>query len=86
MKHPPMDKRTEGSIIAREHLVRLLLEQIERTFTAEGQEQGLLVVANLLRQLDEPALRGMVYQQGLEAEYELFEGEPEAPRESPTPE
>lgn len=71
----PLSKATEADIISREHLVRLLMEQIERTFATNGREQGLQQIAAMLRNLEEPALRALVYQQGLQAEDELLEPE-----------
>ena len=74
MKHSP-SKSSEADQISREHLIRLLVEQIERTFNVGGQRQALQKIADLLRGLDEPALRGLVYQQGLQSEEELTEAE-----------
>jgi hypothetical protein len=74
MKHP-VRKASEADIISSEHLVRLLLEQIERTFTTNGREQALQQIAAMLRRLDESALRGLVYEQGLQDEDELTEPE-----------
>jgi hypothetical protein len=76
----PLSTASDAEIVSREHLVRLLLEQIERTFNTEGQVQALQQVAAMLRSLDQPALRGLVYRQGLQGEDELVE--PEADGES----
>jgi hypothetical protein len=74
MEHP-LSKASEADIISREHLVRLLVEQIERTFATNGRDQALQQVAAMLRSLDEPALRALVYAQGLQDEDELTEPE-----------
>lgn len=74
MKHPP-SKSSEADQISREHLIRLLVEQIERTFHVDGTTQALQHLAEMLRGLEEPALRGLVYQQGLQSEEELTEAE-----------
>jgi hypothetical protein len=76
MKHPP-SKRSEADQISREHLIRLLVEQIERTFHIDGPTQALQHLAQMLRGLEEPALRGLIYQQGLQSEEELTETEME---------
>lgn len=68
-------KPTEAAVIAREHLVRVLLEQLERTFTTEGTAGGLRFVEQLLLHLDESALREYAYQHGIMTEFDL---EPEA--------
>jgi hypothetical protein len=39
---------SEGDIVSREHLVRLLLEQIERTFVSDGRDQALQQIAAML--------------------------------------
>jgi hypothetical protein len=74
MKHP-LSKASEADIISREHLIRLLVEQIERTFATNGRDQALQRIAAMLRTLDETALRALVYQQGLQDEDELTEPE-----------
>ncbi|HJR35452.1 MAG TPA: hypothetical protein VJ817_10915 [Gemmatimonadales bacterium] len=70
-------KQTESDI-GREDLVRLLADQIERTFNSEGQSQGLRLVEEMLRRLDDTALRELAYKRGLTTE---SEGEP-APEET----
>lgn len=74
MKHQ-MSKRSEADFVSCEHLVRLLVEQIERTFATDGRDQALQKVAHMLRGLDEGALRALVYRQGLQSEDELTEPE-----------
>jgi hypothetical protein len=81
MTHPTA-KATEAGTIAHEHLVRLLLEQIERTFETGGRDEGLRRVGAMLRLLDASALRALVYGQGLQDESELTESENE-PRDTP---
>lgn len=82
MKHP-ISKATEAELVSREHLVRLLVEQIERTYAADGPDKALQHITDLLRGLDVGALRGLVYSQGLQGEDELTEPEPDTgPRHS----
>lgn len=64
-------KEVEASGVLREHLVRVLSEQIERTFSTEGQEAGLRLVAEMFRRLDDRALRELAYQHGLTTEFDL---------------
>ena len=68
-------KATEGQEIMREHLLRILLEQVERTFSTEGQAVGLRLVASLFERMDDAALRELAYRFGLTTEADL---EPEA--------
>jgi hypothetical protein len=75
-----MSKASEADIVSREHLVRVLLEQIERTFATDGRHKALEQIAVMLRRLDEPSLRALVYEQGLVEESEL--SEPEEPGKS----
>ena len=58
-----------------ENMVRLLVEQIERTATMEGRNRAMQQIADMLRSLDEPVLRGLVYRQGLADEDEMTEPE-----------
>ena len=76
MRHP-ISKATESELVSREHLVRLLVEQIERTYAADGPDRALQHITDMLRGLDESALRGLVYSQGLQGEDELTELEPD---------
>ena len=72
-------KDQEADLVSREHLVRLLVEQVERTFSTEGSIKALRDLGNLLRRLDESALRALVYGQGAADEDELTEaGEDDA--------
>ena len=64
-------KPAEAATVAKEHLVRLLLEQLDRTFTTEGQEAGVRWVGQLLRRLDDVALREYAYLHGLTTEFDL---------------
>ena len=70
-------KQTESDI-GRDDLVRLLADQIERTFNTEGQSQGLRLVEEMLLRLDSTALRELAYRGGVTTE---SEGEP-APEEA----
>jgi hypothetical protein len=74
MKHH-VSKTSEADFVSREHLVRQLVEQIERTFATDRRDQALQKVADMLRGLDEAALRALVYRQGLQNEDELTEPE-----------
>jgi hypothetical protein len=74
MKHH-VSKSSEADFVSRDHLIRLLVQQIERTFATDGRDQALHEVADMLRGLDEAALRAMVYRQGLQTEDELTEPE-----------
>ncbi|HLB53881.1 MAG TPA: hypothetical protein VJK71_02105 [Gemmatimonadales bacterium] len=64
-------KESEAELISKEHLIRVLSEQIERTFSSEGQSAALKLVGDLLRGLDASALRELAYQQGLTTEFDL---------------
>jgi hypothetical protein len=81
MRHT-ISKAAEADMVSREHLVRLLMEQIERTSTLEGRNKAMQQIAEMFRSLEEPVLRGLVYRQGLQDEDELTEPGPE---ERPTP-
>ena len=74
MRHH-VSKSSEADFISRDHLVRLLVQQIERTFATDGRDQALQDVADMLRELDEAALRALVHRQGLQSEDELTEPE-----------
>ena len=74
---PPPKKPTEAEFAGKEHLVRVLSEQVERTFTTEGGTAALSMIGNMLRQLDESALRELAYLQGLTTEHELEPDEAE---------
>jgi hypothetical protein len=80
MKHH-VSKSAQADVISREHLVRLLAEQIERTFATNGRAQALQKVAELFRGLDETALRALVFRQGLQNEAELTEPEADSNKE-----
>lgn len=73
---------TEALAISRQHLLRRLLEQLERTFTTEGQETALRVVTDLLERLDDEALRAYAYEHGVRSEDDFEE---EAGPDSGTP-
>ena len=62
---------SEARAASRQHLLRLLLEQFERTFTTEGQASALGVVTDLLERLDDDALRAYAYEHGIRGEDEL---------------
>ncbi|HUF36841.1 MAG TPA: hypothetical protein VMN37_12875 [Gemmatimonadales bacterium] len=78
MPHPtPM--AVEADLVSRTHLVRLLMEQMERTFSTEGSRKALHELGNLLRRLDESTLRALVQWQGAADEDEMREaGEEDA--------
>jgi len=64
-------KAAESAAIGREHLTRLLLEQMERTYGTEGQPGMTRMVTELLSRLDDSALREYAYSLGLTSELEL---------------
>ena len=64
-------KAAESAAIDREHLTRLLLEQMERTYGTEGQPGMTRMIAELLSRLDASALREYAYSLGLTSEPEL---------------
>lgn len=70
---PPEDRRT-----SREHLLRLLLEQFDRTFSTEGHAAALPVVTELLERLDDDELRAYAYRHGIRSEDELEADSPES--------
>jgi hypothetical protein len=76
MYHFPIAKAQEAELVSRQHLVRLLLEQVERTFSAEGSRKALEELGNLLRRLDEPTLRALLQWQAVADEDELTEADP----------
>jgi hypothetical protein len=76
MHHFPMPKPTEADLVSRQHLVRLLLEQIERTFSTEGSQKAMQDLGNLLRRLDESTLRALLQWQSVADEDELTEAVP----------
>lgn len=61
----------ETGAAARQHLLRLLLEQLERTFATEGYPAAVRMITELLERLDDDALRGYAYQHGIRTEDEL---------------
>jgi hypothetical protein len=78
-------KPTQAAVIDKEHLVRLVLEQLDRTFSTEGQERGLRSVGDLLRRLDATRLREYAYMHGLITESDV-EPEPDLTRGETTAE
>ena len=81
MRNP---KTVEAALIEREHLTRVLLEQMERTFGAEGSAGALALMEELLLRLDETSLREYAYLRGITSEADL---EPDAVESArPTPE
>jgi hypothetical protein len=73
MRHIPVNE-TRGA--TRQHLVRRLLEQLDRTFAADGEGRAMEAVTQLLDRLDDDNLRAYAYLQGIRAEDE-FEVEAE---------
>ena len=69
---------TESLAVSRQHLLRRLLEQLDRTFTTEGQQRALQVVTDLLERLDDDALRAYAYQHGIRSEDDFEEAAPDA--------
>ena len=74
MRNP---KAAEASGILREHLLRILSELVERTFSMEGQEAGRRQLHAMLGHLDDTSLRELAYRSGIttEADLEPAEGE-----------
>ena len=72
MRHSP-PKPVEADQVSREHLSRLLIEQVERTFSTEGSNKALYELHTLLRRLDESTLRALVQWQQVADEDEMTE-------------
>ncbi|HEY7502916.1 MAG TPA: hypothetical protein VH700_02365 [Gemmatimonadales bacterium] len=66
----------------REHLTRILLEQMERAYGTEGSAGLSRMLGELLRRLDDRALRDYALALGLTSELEL-EDEPDRDRGGP---
>jgi hypothetical protein len=64
-------KAVESAGIDRQHLTRLLVEQMERAYGIEGQPAMTRMIAQLLRRLDDTALREYAYSQGLTSEHDI---------------
>jgi hypothetical protein len=64
-------KADEAATIDRQHLTRVLLEQIERTYDTEGRGGVIRIMEELLGHLDDPALREYAYAKGLTSEHDL---------------
>jgi hypothetical protein len=62
---------------ARTRLVDLLVGLLDRTFVESGHGEGLRATRDMLLHLDEPALRGLAFNMGIEGPEELLEPEPE---------
>lgn len=69
---------TESLAVPRQHLLGRLLEQLDRTFTTEGQQRAIQVVTDLLERLDDDALRAYAYQHGIRSEDDFEEAAPHA--------
>lgn len=76
MNSQPVGAAEGSRAEARRHLVRLLLEQLQRSFALDGADGGIRMMNDLLAGLDDEALRAYAYRQGIRAEDE-FEGEVE---------
>jgi hypothetical protein len=76
-------KASESAAIGREHLTRLLLEQMERTYGTEGQPGLTRMVTELLRRLNDSALREYAYSLGLTSELELEPDDANGPTRAP---
>jgi hypothetical protein len=72
MRHP-IPKPAEADLVSRAHLARVLIEQLERTFSTEGSNKALHDLGNLLLRLDESTLRALVQWQQAADEYEMTE-------------
>jgi hypothetical protein len=69
-------RAVESAQIDREHLTRVIVEQMERAYGAEGTAGLTRLLGELLRRLDDRALRDYGLSLGLTSELEL---ETEAP-------
>lgn len=74
-------RAAESTAIDREHLTRVLLEQMERAYGTEGTAGLSRLLGELLRRLDDRALSDYALAIGLTSELELeHELEPGEPR------
>ena len=73
-------RAAESAGIDREHLTRVLLEQMERAHGSEGTAGLSRMLGELLRRLDDRALRDYALALGVASELELEE---ETDRDSP---
>ena len=64
-------KAEEAATIDRQHLTRVLLEQMERTYDTEGRGGIVRIMEELLGRLDGKALREYAYTRGLTTEHDL---------------
>lgn len=70
----------ESAEIDREHLTRVILEQMEHAYGTEGTAGLSRLLGELLRRLDDRALRDYALALGLTSELELEDAsEPEGP-------
>jgi hypothetical protein len=76
-------KSAESAGIDREHLTRVLLEQMERAYGAEGTAGLSRMLGELLRRLDDRALRDYALNLGMTSEQELEEEADGPPRGGP---
>jgi hypothetical protein len=77
-------RAAESGAVDREHLTRLLLEQMERAYDTEGTGGLSRVLGELLRRLDDRALRDYAMALGFTSELELeAESERDASRSGP---
>ena len=67
-------RSAESAAIDREHLTRVLLEQMERAYGTEGIAGLSRLLGELLRRLDDRALRDYALALGLTSELELEGG------------
>jgi hypothetical protein len=75
-------RAAESAGMDREHLPRVLLEQMERAYGTEGSTGLSRMLGELLRRLDDRALRDCALALGLTSELEL-EDEPDRDRGGP---
>jgi hypothetical protein len=76
-------KATESAGMDREHLTRVLLEQMERAYGTEGTPGLSRMLGELLRRIDDRALRDYALARGLASELDL---ENDSDRAGPRPE
>lgn len=76
------DARRTYAAVEKVRLVDALIELLGQTFEAGGHGEGMRAARDMLLRLDEPALRGLAFEMGVEGPEELMPPEPE---ERPAP-
>lgn len=63
-----MPKAALAGTAADEELIRQLVEQVERTFDAEGRAMAMASVTDMLRRLDPATLQALAIEREVDAE------------------